>query len=180
MAIIPNEPTPGPVPIPDLPPIDNPSPPIEEPEPDRLPDENPDPNPDENDRPPKHVNGARIVLFENFPPPGLRPCGSVQGDGDLRLVRGFQKGVTRLVVLDVAVERVRTEADCLVEGDAVLFWPELQQIGRRLDGASHDDEGLRFRIGQNDGHLPVVIAVHIETCLMLVLFLQSQMVQKVP
>jgi hypothetical protein len=56
MAIIPNEPTPGPVPIPDLPPIDNPSPPIEEPDPDRLPDENPDPNPDENDRPPKHVH----------------------------------------------------------------------------------------------------------------------------
>jgi hypothetical protein len=55
MAIIPNEPTPGPVPIPDLPPIDNPSPPIEEPDPDRLPDENPDPNPDENDQPPKHV-----------------------------------------------------------------------------------------------------------------------------
>ena len=55
MAIIPNEPNPGPTPVPDLPPIDKPTPPIKEPEPDRLPDEEPNPNPDENDDPPRHM-----------------------------------------------------------------------------------------------------------------------------
>lgn len=58
MAIVPTDPNPGPGSIPDLPPIDKPTPPIREPEPDRLPDENPGPNPDENDDPPKRLRGG--------------------------------------------------------------------------------------------------------------------------
>jgi hypothetical protein len=50
---VPNEP------IPDTPPMPEPGwapkPPIEEPEPDRLPDEAPVPNPDESEEPPKHA-----------------------------------------------------------------------------------------------------------------------------
>ncbi|MCT7664092.1 hypothetical protein [Shinella kummerowiae] len=53
MAIIPTEP--GPNPVPDLPPIGEPSPPIKEPEPEYLPDEEPNPNPDENDEPAKQT-----------------------------------------------------------------------------------------------------------------------------
>lgn len=53
MAIIPTDP--GPNPVPDLPPIGEPSPPIKEPEPDHLPDEEPNPNPDENDEPAKRT-----------------------------------------------------------------------------------------------------------------------------
>lgn len=44
MAIVPTDPSPGPTPVPDLPPIGEPTPPIKEPEPDRLPDEEPNPN----------------------------------------------------------------------------------------------------------------------------------------
>jgi hypothetical protein len=46
-------------PIPEKPPMPGPGwtpePPIEEPDPDRLPDEIPVPNPDENEEPPKHA-----------------------------------------------------------------------------------------------------------------------------
>lgn len=55
MAIIPTEPSPGPSPVPNLPPIGEPSPPIKEPEHDHLPDEEPNPNPDENDEPAKQT-----------------------------------------------------------------------------------------------------------------------------
>ena len=43
----------SPMPVPPQPDI----PPVEEPEPDRLPDEIPTPNPDENDQPPKVLQG---------------------------------------------------------------------------------------------------------------------------
>jgi len=56
MAIIPTEPDLGPDPIPGVPPIGEPSPPIKEPEPERLPDEGPNPNPDENDKPAKQAD----------------------------------------------------------------------------------------------------------------------------
>lgn len=59
MAIIPTEPSPGPSPVPDLPPIGEPSPPIKEPEPDYLPDEEPNPNPDENDEPARQTGITR-------------------------------------------------------------------------------------------------------------------------
>jgi hypothetical protein len=48
---VPNEPIPPPVPEPGW----IPRPPVEEPDPDRLPDEIPVPNPDENNEPPKHA-----------------------------------------------------------------------------------------------------------------------------
>ena len=69
IAIIPNDPNPGPgpSPVPDLPPIDKPTPPIKEPEPDRLPDEDPNPNPDENDAPEKQVIRGRR---EKYPEQG--------------------------------------------------------------------------------------------------------------
>ncbi|WP_137157595.1 hypothetical protein [Rhizobium sp. FKL33] len=37
------------------PPVWKPDPPVQEPEPDRLPDEDPSPNPDETRAPPRHV-----------------------------------------------------------------------------------------------------------------------------
>ncbi|RAX38834.1 hypothetical protein [Rhizobium tropici] len=50
---VPNEPIPEKPPMPG--PGWTPEPPVEEPEPDRLPDEIPVPNPDENKEPPKHA-----------------------------------------------------------------------------------------------------------------------------
>ncbi len=50
---IPGPDTPGGIPV--VPPLERPVPPIEEPEPDRLPDEVPVPNPDDNPDPPQHV-----------------------------------------------------------------------------------------------------------------------------
>ncbi|GES50428.1 hypothetical protein Rhsp01_29870 [Rhizobium sp. NBRC 114257] len=50
---VPNEPIPETPPMPE--PGWTPKPPVEEPDPDRLPDEVPVPNPDENEEPPKHA-----------------------------------------------------------------------------------------------------------------------------
>jgi len=50
---VPREPVPETPPMPD--PGWAPKPPIEEPDPDRMPDEIPVPNPDENEEPPKHA-----------------------------------------------------------------------------------------------------------------------------
>ncbi|MFK0165861.1 hypothetical protein [Rhizobium sp. NPDC090279] len=55
---LPNEPVPDTPPMPD--PGWIPRPPVEEPEPDRLPDEIPVPNPDENEEPPKHAEAAAL------------------------------------------------------------------------------------------------------------------------
>ena len=59
-------------PIPDTPPMPDPGwipkPPIEEPDPDRLPDEIPVPNPDENEEPPKHASASCFAI---------RPLGEV-------------------------------------------------------------------------------------------------------
>ncbi|OJY69438.1 MULTISPECIES: hypothetical protein [unclassified Rhizobium] len=63
---VPNEPIPESPPMPE--PGWTPRPPIEEPEPDRLPDEVPVPNPDENDEPPKHAVVLSTKWFRYFRP----------------------------------------------------------------------------------------------------------------
>ncbi|CAM5543600.1 hypothetical protein MAUB1S_09080 [Mycolicibacterium aubagnense] len=55
MAILPNVPEPA---QPEPPPAPNETPPIKEPEPDRLPDEVPRPNPDETRDPPQHATAT--------------------------------------------------------------------------------------------------------------------------
>ncbi|WFU09568.1 hypothetical protein QA646_01475 [Rhizobium sp. CB3090] len=62
-------------PIPETPPMPGPGwtpePPIEEPDPDRLPDEIPVPNPDENEEPPKHAEITCLKAdgaSEKYPP----------------------------------------------------------------------------------------------------------------
>ena len=57
---VPREPIPETPPMPG--PVWTPEPPIEEPDPDRLPDEIPVPNPDENEEPPKHAEITCLKL----------------------------------------------------------------------------------------------------------------------